>query len=81
MNKREGQGMEVKRYLKECDLMLESWIGSICGRCIEREVIVEVSGSNVCRSLRDDFCPLHGLTIPKRRTILDNSCQSQRKVF
>jgi hypothetical protein len=57
-------------YLEERDLVFELRVRRIGGTGHQREMIEQAPGTQTLRSLRDDLAPLHGLAIPKRRSIL-----------
>jgi hypothetical protein len=58
------------QYLKESELVLESWIWRVFLCCPQREMIKQMATAQICFSLRDDLRSLHGLPIPERRAVL-----------
>ena len=62
--------VESWAYLEEGDLMLKLWIRGVGSVGHQREMVELVPTTQVLGCLRDDFAPLHRLTIPKGRPIL-----------
>jgi hypothetical protein len=70
-------------YLEERDLVFKFGIGRIGGAGHQREVIEQAPGTQILGRLRDDLAPLHGLAIPKGRSVLtqvSDEIQSSREI-
>lgn len=60
-----------RTYDAQSNLVLKSGVWSVGRRRREREVVVEVSCSEVGRGLGNNFCAFHSLTIPESGSILE----------
>lgn len=57
-------------YLEERDLVFEFGVRGVGGAGHQREMIEQAPGTQILRRLRNDLAALHGLAIPKGRSIL-----------
>jgi hypothetical protein len=50
--------------------MLEVRVRCICVFCLQREMVEQMTASEICLGLGDDLGSFHGLSIPERRAVL-----------
>ena len=61
--------------------MLEVWVGCVGSLGRQREVVVQVTSSDVGGGLRQDFRALHGLAVPECSTILSKLINDYAMIY